>query len=160
MPSTKTQKLARRCRRTEEATDAYASVAGDVLEERFRPFLSEEEARLFPPGAVAKILQSIGVDAVRGAHQAFVEADEASARTAEEYARLCRQRDDTAAAPRPDPLGVDEDCVNEMLQMGAATGPWIPLVNDCWAFVGRVTTKCKKRDPRNLGRPGYRTSPL
>lgn len=98
MPSTKTEKLARRCRRTEEATDAYASIAGDVLEERFRPFLSEEEASLFPPGTVAKILRTIGVDTVRGAHQAFVEADEASAWTAEEYTRLCRQRDDTAAA--------------------------------------------------------------
>ncbi len=47
MPSTKTPKLARRCRRTEEATEAYASVAGNVLDERIRPFLSDEEAACF-----------------------------------------------------------------------------------------------------------------
>ena len=98
MPSTKTQTLARRCRRTEEATDAYASIVGEILAERFRPFQSDEEARRLPPETIARILRVVGVDMVRGTHADFVEADGAAAWTADEYSRLCRERDATAAA--------------------------------------------------------------
>lgn len=37
---------------------------------------------------------------------------------------------------------VDEDCVDRELQVGAPTGKWIPVVNDCHTVVTRVVDKC------------------
>lgn len=51
---------------------------------------------------------------------------------------------------------VDEDCVNRLLQVGQPRGNWMPLVNDCFAFVDAVITQCRD----NPGRPKYRQSPL
>ena len=51
---------------------------------------------------------------------------------------------------------VDEDCVNRLLEVGKPRGNWLPIVNDCWAFVNAVISECG----RNPARPGYRQSPL
>ncbi|MCB1057927.1 MAG: hypothetical protein KDD11_20695 [Acidobacteria bacterium] len=57
--------------------------------------------------------------------------------------------------------GLDQECVNKLIQPGRSTGPWVPAANDCWRFEDDVVSSCSTRKPPfNPGRPGYRQSPL
>ncbi len=97
MTMSKTQ-LTQSCRRSEKATEAYAPVAGDALEQAGRPLLTDEEARILTPGMITRILCFFGSRRIREAREAFDEADLACSRLDEEYGRLTRERDAAAVA--------------------------------------------------------------
>jgi len=45
---------------------------------------------------------------------------------------------------------IDEECVSRELDIGRPMGPWIPAVNDCWAFVDRIIERCRRKGPRYM----------